>query len=135
MSITLAEAVQVIQAAQAKAEQLGIGVSIAITDEAGHMVALHRMDGAGWYSVDVATAMAFTVATFRRPGADLIALQERPFFQTFNRMQGGKVLAALGSMPIKQGDRVVGGMGVSGGSAEQDLEIVQAGLAAIGITQ
>ncbi|MBI4233981.1 MAG: heme-binding protein [Chloroflexi bacterium] len=131
MPITLAEAERLLQAAQAKAAQMGVKVSIAVADENGRLVALHRMDGAGWYTVEIATAMAFTVAAFRRPGADLINLQERPFFRAFAAMHGGRVLAALGSLPIKRGDQALGGVGASGGSAEQDLEIVQAGVAAL----
>ncbi len=130
MSITLSETTSILQASEEKATEMGVPVTIVVVDGGGHIKGLHRMDRAAWFTVDVATAMAFTVTTFGRPGEDLIPLQDRPFFQTFSHMQGGKVLAALGSMPIKRGEDMIGGIGVSGGSGEQDLEIVKAGLSA-----
>lgn len=131
MSITLEEAEKLTDAAKAKAQEMGLRVTVSVVDAAGHVVTIHRMDGVGAFSVDISSAMAFTAATFGSSGSALENIQERPWFRALSTMYGGRLVASLGMMPIKRGDEVIGAVGVSGGSAQQDLEIVEAGLAAL----
>lgn len=130
MSVTLADAQKLLAAAQAKAEELGVKMSMAVTDENGVVTALQRMDGGGRVAAEVILPMAFTSAAFRRAGADLMRLQELPFFQTFAAIHGGAVLAGKGSIPLRQGDQIVGIMVAAGGSEDQDEEVAKAGVAA-----
>jgi len=133
MPLTLKEAEQIVAAAQAKAVQLGIKVTVAVVDAGGLLVALSRMDGAPPLSPQVAEAKAVGAAMFLRDGAWLAqTYQERPgFFAAADRLARVPLIPGLGSLPVKRGDGVVGAVGVSGGRPEQDLECAEAGVGSI----
>lgn len=127
--LTLDGARQVAAAAEATARQNGWNVVIAIVDEGGHLVLLHRLDGTQIGSVEVAQAKARSAALFRRPTkvmADALA-------------QGSSAFLALpGAMPVEggvplvaDGGVVVGAIGVSGVTSQQDGVVAQAGAAAL----
>ena len=109
-------------------------MSFAVVDNAGNPVALARMDGAGWLTAGVAQSKAFTAATFRRPSAEMAELvQTRPHLA--NSIAGLAVrplLLAGGGLPLNVGGELLGGVGASGGTEEQDVECARAGLTAIG---
>ncbi|HEY1161921.1 MAG TPA: heme-binding protein, partial [Candidatus Dormibacteraeota bacterium] len=88
MSLSLIEANNVIEKAQAKAAKLGIKVSVAVVDEGAHLIALSRMDGAIPLSPQLAEAKAVGAAMFRRDGEALAKMaQDRPgFFSAADRM-------------------------------------------------
>jgi uncharacterized protein GlcG (DUF336 family) len=130
MPLTLTDANKVISRAQAKAQELGIKVTVAIVDEGGLLVALSRMDGAPPVSPQIAEAKAVGAAMLLRDGAGLAQMaQDRPaFFSVVDRMVRVPLVPGLGSVPIKADGKIVGAIGVSGGRPEQDVECAEAGL-------
>ena len=128
--ITLEQARKVMAAAEAEARKSNLNLSIAIVDTGGHMVLMQRMDGAFFASAKVASDKAWSAAAYRRPGK---ALQDR-------LATGGaeiRILRLRGASPIEGGDpivadgKVVGAIGVSGGSGEQDGQVSRAGAGAL----
>src|SRR5690242_16191695 len=132
MAVTLAEAAAIVERAQAKAQEIGIRVTVAVVDEGGFMVALSRMDGAAPLSPQIAEAKAVGAAMLYRDGGGLADLaRDRPgFFAVADRLVRVPIVPGLGSVLIRRDDRVAGAVGVSGGKPEQDLECAQAGLSA-----
>jgi uncharacterized protein GlcG (DUF336 family) len=134
MPLNLHDANQVIARAHAKAEELGIRVTVALVDEGGLLVALARMDGASPLSPQIAEAKAVGAAMLNRDGAGLAELaKDRPgFFSVADRMVRVPIVPGLGSVLIKRDGKVLGAVGVSGGRPEQDLECAEAGLSSTG---
>jgi len=134
MALTLELAERYLAAAKAKAKQQGWAMSFAVVDNAGNPVALARMDGAGWLTAGVAQSKAFTAATFRRPSAEMAELvQTRPHLaNSIASLAVRPLLLAGGGLPLNIGGELLGGVGASGGTEEQDVECARAGLAAIG---
>jgi uncharacterized protein GlcG (DUF336 family) len=129
-SISRDAAQALIAAAEAAARDIGIKVTIAVTDAGGHLSALTRHDGAPFLSVNVAIDKAWTAASFGLPThvwADVIAdpgvaqLAHQP-----------RLVAVGGGVPIVAGGQVVGGIGISGGNAVQDREAAEVALKATG---
>ncbi len=130
MPLTLAEAQEAIAGAHARAQSLGIRVTVAVVDEGGLLIALGRMDGAPPLSPQIAEAKAVSAAMLYRDGASLADLaRERPgFFSVADRLVRVPIVPGLGSVLIRRDERVLGAVGVSGGKPEQDLECAEAGL-------
>lgn len=128
MSLTISQTEPMIQAAKAKALELGANVSIAVVDGRGDLLAMLRLDSARWYTADVCRGKAFASATWGRPSEDLQERADHPVFRSVSMMQGGRIIPAKGALPISQDNQVVGAIGVSGGTPDQDVEIAQAGL-------
>ncbi len=131
-NIDTATALQAVNAAAAKADELGLKMSIAICDSAGHLKSFLRMDGASLISLQIAQDKAFTsastsVATHKwhdyiKDDAPLISgIVHTPRFVIFG-----------GGFPILDAGQVVGAIGLSGGHYSQDMVCARAGLAAIG---
>ena len=133
MPLTFAEAQKTITGAHAKAESLGIRVTVAVVDEGGLLIALGRMDGAPALSPQIAEAKAVGAAMLNRDGAGLAELaKDRPgFFSVADRMVRVPIVPGLGSVLIKHDGKVLGAVGVSGGRPEQDVECAEAGLSSI----
>jgi uncharacterized protein GlcG (DUF336 family) len=131
-SVTIEAAHQLIVAAERKAFELGTPMVIAIVDESGVLKALSRMDGAALLSVQIAQDKAYTAAGF-----GLSTDQWHDFIKNDPPLAAGaasgigRLVVFGGGYPIKVGDQVVGGIGVSGGHYSQDMEVAQAGLAAL----
>jgi uncharacterized protein GlcG (DUF336 family) len=132
-SVTTEAAHQVIAAAERKALEIGTPMVIAVVDESGVLKTLSRMDGAALLSVQVAQDKAYTAAGF-----GLSTDQWHDFIKNDPPLAAGatdgisRLVVFGGGYPIKVGDQVVGGIGVSGGHYSQDMEVAQAGLAVIG---
>jgi len=134
MALTLELAERFIAAAKAKAQQQGWAMSLAVVDSSGNLVALARMDGARWLTAGVAPSKAFTAATFQRSSAEVAELaQTRPLLvNSIVSLAGRPLLLAGGGLPLIIKGELLGGVGASGGTEEQDIECARAGLAAIG---
>ncbi|TMC53629.1 MAG: heme-binding protein [Chloroflexi bacterium] len=130
MPLTFAQAQKTIGGAHAKAESLGIRVTVAVVDEGGFLIAVGRMDGAPPISPQIAEAKAVGAAMLYRDGASLAELaKDRPgFFSVADRLVRVPIVPGLGSTLIKRDGHVLGAVGVSGGRPEQDLECAEAGL-------
>ena len=131
LAMRLSAAKEIIAAAEARAGELGVPMVIAVVDGAGHLVALHRMDGALLASIDIAINKAFTACAVRMPTQELGALAQpgQPLYgiEVTNR---GRMVIFGGGLPLYEGARVCGGIGVSGGTVEQDVAVARAGVEA-----
>jgi len=109
------------------ATKLGIAVTVVVVDDGGYPLGLTRMDGAIKLSPEIALSKAYTAAMFRRPTADLSQMSSE--FWAAARGLGLETVAPLpGGLPIREGDTLVGAIGVSGSAPSQDLECATAGL-------
>ncbi|MFQ5860111.1 MAG: heme-binding protein [Dehalococcoidia bacterium] len=131
MTITLAEAEKLLQAAKAKAREMGIPVSIAVVDPRGDLVAVARQDGARWTTPEIARGKAVASATFGVPSGELAERANSPVMRSVMLMQGGRFIPHQGALPIKRSNQVIGAVGVSGGTSQQDEEVAQAGIDAL----
>ena len=131
--ITLEEAQKIISAAEDKARQMGQPMNIAVMDAGRNLVAFHRMDGAWVASTDIAIDKAFTSAgrglTTRKIGE--MAQPGQPLFG-INTTNGGRIVIFAGGIPLMRDGSVVGAIGVSGGTVDEDEEVAEAGVAVFG---
>jgi len=129
--ITLADARRIIAAAEKKAIEIGQPMNIAVVDEGGNLVAHVRMDTAWFGSVDISIKKAWTSRAFDISTKDLGELsQSGDQFFGIHASNNGRVMIFAGGVPLKRGDQVVGGIGVSGGLGKQDQAVAEAGAAA-----
>lgn len=129
--VTLNDAKRVIAAAEKKAGSIGQPMNIAVADAGGNLVAHVRMDGAWLGSIDISINKAFTsrafdistkdLATHSQPGKDFFGI---------HASNGGRIMIFAGGIPLRREGKVVGAIGVSGGSGEQDHSVAEAGAAA-----
>ena len=129
MSLSLDDANRMIEAAKAKAGELGVSLSIAVCDGGGALLAFNRMAGASAITATVAQGKAAASAGFGRASG---ALQpDSPVIQAVIAATGGRMLPAQGAVPIRQNGELVGAIGASGATAQQDEDCAQAGLDAL----
>lgn len=128
--LSLAEAELLLNAAQAKSEELGGAHVICIADDAGYPIALRRLDKGKVTSVQIAQNKAFTAAAHRRV--------THTFTNTFPGEEAwgiftqhdGRITVFVGGYPIYVDGKVVGGIGVSGGNGEQDIAVCETAIEA-----
>ena len=129
-SLTLADARNLIAAGEKKARELGIPYNLAVVDAGGGLVAHIRMDGAWLGSVAIAIDKAWTARAF-----DLATEELARFTQSgqsgfgVNTTNGSRVVIFGGGIPVKAGGAVIGAVGASGGSVEDDIAVARAALA------
>jgi uncharacterized protein GlcG (DUF336 family) len=129
--VTLIDAMNIIDAAQKKAAAIGQPMNIAIADAGGNLVAHVRMDGAWIGSIDISIKKAFTARAFDIATKDLAPLaQPGGDFFGIEVSNNGRVMIFAGGIPLKRAGKVLGAIGVSGGSGEQDQTVAEAGAAA-----
>src|SRR5476651_2827085 len=118
-----------IKAVVEKADEMGVPVSVAVVGPEGHLIALERMDEAGFITPEIAMAKAYTVAAFRSMSPrfpDGLVIQQ--WFKERNPQMlinasiftGGRVVVSGGCAPVFKGDELIGAYGVSGGTSDQD---------------
>jgi uncharacterized protein GlcG (DUF336 family) len=123
----LSTAESMIDAAEQKANELDAPVCIAVLDEGGRLVALHRMDGAPYATVTYSQKKAHTACGNHVASHHLQEASEPG--GAFYGLQGDSDLTVLGGgYPVERGDDVVGAIGVAGGTVDEDMEIAEAGL-------
>lgn len=131
-STTLAQARTVIAAAEQKASEVGQPMNIAVVDAGGNLVSHVRMDGAWIGSVDISINKAFTSRAFDIQTKDLGEnSQPGQQFYGIHASNQGRIMIFAGGIPLKQADQVIGAIGVSGGTGEQDQAVAEAGAAAL----
>lgn len=135
-TLTLDAAEEIIAAASQRAREIGKAVSVAVVDAGGFPVAIRRPDGARPLTPDIARAKAYTAAVMQRPGKMLKKWQESQpvFFSQLSQLPGASmpILATEGSVTIKKDGEIIGGLGIAGGTAEEDQRIAEDVLAALG---
>ena len=130
--MTLDDAQVMMTAAELKARELGVDMDIAITDDNGSLLMFHRMDGGRITSIDVAISKAFTAAAARKstraygevggPGGPACGIHVS---------NQGRFMIVAGGLPVFVADEIVGGIGCSSGTPDQDEVVAQAGLDAL----
>ncbi|MGB3353900.1 MAG: heme-binding protein [Mycobacterium sp.] len=130
-AISLSAASAVIDAATAKAVEIGQPMNVAVVDDGGHLVAFVRMDGAIKASIDISIRKARTSILMNAPTCDLMALvQPGAELYGLEQTSGGMVIFG-GGIPLTVDGVVIGAIGVSAGSVEQDVSVAEAGVAAL----
>ena len=119
-------------AAEKKAEEIDVDMDIAITDDGGNLIMFHRMDNARVTSIDIAISKAFTAAAARK--------STRAYGETgkaggpafgIHTSNAGRFMIIAGGLPIFWNDQILGGMGCSSGTPDQDEEVARAGIDAL----
>jgi uncharacterized protein GlcG (DUF336 family) len=129
--VSLEDARRVIAAAEKKAAEIGQPMNIAVADAGGNLVAHVRMDNAWIGSIDISIKKAFTARAFDIATKDLAEhSQPGKQFYGIHESNGGKIMIFAGGIPLKKDGKVVGSIGVSGGSGEQDQTVAEAGVKA-----
>ena len=127
-----AECREFIAAVVEKAAEMGVPISVAVVGPEGNIIAVERMDDAGFVTPDTAIAKAYTAAAFRSMSPrfpDGLVIQQ--WFKERNpqllvslaAMTHGKIAASGGAAPVFKGNEMVGAYGISGGTSQQDEEI------------
>jgi uncharacterized protein GlcG (DUF336 family) len=131
-TVSLSAAQQVVEAARKKADEIDVPMNIAVVDAGNNLTAFARMDGAWLGSIDIAQNKAYTARSFDMSTKDLAPLCQpnQPLFGIHASNQGRLIIFA-GGIPLKSGDEIIGAIGVSGGSVEQDHEVAEAGVAGL----
>lgn len=131
--LTLEQAYRVIMAAKEKAEEIGVMQNIAVVDEGGNLTAFARMDGAWRGSIDIAISKALTARNFDMT-TEALGKISQPGEMCFgiHVSNQGKTIIFGGGIPLQYGNRIVGAIGVSGGTVPQDIEVAEAGVEAFG---
>ncbi|WCK52630.1 heme-binding protein [Aneurinibacillus sp. Ricciae_BoGa-3] len=124
--ITLELAKKMIESAEKEAIQIGVPVVISIVDDGGNFIACHRMDDALLVSVDLAQNKAWTSVAMKMSTSDLAQLAgpEKELYG-INTSNNGRVVVFGGGIPLRKDEQIVGAVGVSGGSVEQDIRVAQ----------
>jgi len=123
-AISLALAKEMVAAAEAEAARNSWNVVIAVVDEGGHLILLHRMDDTQSASVEVAQRKARTSAMFRRPTKMLEDAVKNGRTAVLNLAQD--ITPVQGALPVVSGGRVIGAVGVSGVNSDQDEQVAKA---------
>ena len=136
-----AECREFINAVVDKAGEMGVPISVAVVGPEGHIIAVERMDEAGFITPETAIAKAYTVAAFRSMSPrfpDGLVIQQ--WFKERNpqllvslaAMTNGRIAASGGAAPVFRGNEMVGAYGVSGGTSQQDEVIANHARAKVG---
>ena len=123
-----AAALKILDAARAKAAEIGVPQNIAVVDRGGRLLAFCRMDGAKFHSVDTSIAKAVTAASIKAPTGAAPA----EFAVQLGLATRGGFTNLLGGLPVVVGDDTVGAIGVGSGKPDEDVAVAEAGVAALG---
>jgi len=136
MKMILDAAKDMIYAAIDEARRIGNVCSIAIVDENGWLVAAERMDGALITTLDIARDKAWSAFAFRMPSSEIAKFgnPSTPGFVFNTENWNDRLTTIAGGLPIKDGDNVIGGIGVSGGTPNEDIAVCQTAIKAIAIS-
>ncbi|RWX22472.1 GlcG/HbpS family heme-binding protein [Rhizobium leguminosarum] len=131
-TLTLSDAKRMLDAGEAKAVSMDIAYNIAIVDAGGALIAFTRQDGALIGSVDLAIGKAVTARLFDKPTSFMAELAQpgAPLFG-IEQSNGGKVVIFGGGLPVRIGGVIVGAVGASAGTFEQDIAVAESAVAAV----
>ncbi len=123
---------RVVAAARRRAAAIGVAMNVAVVDEGGNLAAFVRMDGAWLGSISIAQNKAFTARAFDMDTKVLGGLAQpgQPLYG-IEASNGGRLIVFAGGVPLRRGGVVVGAVGVSGGSVEEDQDVAEAGAGAL----
>ena len=133
-SLTLAEAETILAAAKAKVLTMGARMSVSVVDPRGDLICMFRTDGASWRTPPISRAKANASACFGRPSVDLTENAQAPVFRGLMAMEGGHMIPGQGALPVFRGGDLIGAVGGSGGTAQEDEDAAKAGIEAAGFS-
>ena len=133
-SLTLGEAEQILAASKAKVIELGARMSVSVVDPRGDLIAMFRTDGATWRTPPISRAKANASACFGRASGELTENAQAPVFRGLMAMEGGHMIPGQGALPAYRGGELVGAVGGSGGTAQEDEDAARAGIEAAGLS-
>ena len=127
--LSQADAQLLIEGARAKAREIGVPMCIAVVDESGNLIAFERMDGGKITSITIAIDKAFSAAAARKATHEYNAVCV-PGNLAFgiNSAIGGRLMVVGGGMPVTVDGDVVGGIGLSSGTPQQDMDCCEAAI-------
>lgn len=131
ITLLLSGAKRMLEAGEAKARSIGIPYNIAVVDAGGALIAFARQDGALIGSIDLAIGKALTARLFDKRTSDLARMAQpgAPLFG-IEQSNGGKVVIFGGGLPVEIDGAIVGAVGTSAGTVEQDIAVAEAAAAA-----
>jgi uncharacterized protein GlcG (DUF336 family) len=131
-TLTLSDAKRMLEAGEGKAASFGVAYNIAVVDAGGALMAFVRQDNALVGSIDLAIGKAVTARLFDKTTAYLAELAQpgAPLFG-IAASNGGRVVIFGGGLPVRIGDTIVGAVGASAGTIEQDIAVAEAAAAAV----
>jgi len=114
---------------ETEAEKAQVPVAVTVIDLHGNVVLQHRMTGAPVFSIEISERKAYTSALVGMRTADILTMVQpgQPLY-SLTSLSGGRYCAIGGGVPLTEAGELVAGVGVSGGTAEQDVAIVEAAL-------
>jgi len=133
-SLTLAEAEHILAAAKAKVLEMGTKMSVSVVDPRGDLIAMFRTDGASWRTPPISRAKAVAAACFGRASGELTENALSPVFRGLMAMEGGHMIPGQGALPVYRNGELLGAVGGSGGTAQQDEDAARAGIDALGLS-
>ena len=131
-TVNLEEAIRICDAAIARADEMGIKISVSVVDSGSNLLATHRMDGSIILGVEGSRGKAVASVIFGQPSGELEARADRPTFRAILLQYGGRFIMGQGAVPISRDGEIVGACGVGGGTPQEDEDCARAGIAAIG---
>ncbi len=133
-SLILAEAEQILVAAKAKVLDMGAKLSVSVVDPRGDLIAMFRLDGAPWRSPPISRAKALAAACFGRSSGELAANAQSPVFTGLMAMESGHMIPGQGALPVYRNGELLGAVGGSGGTGQEDEDAARAGIEALGLS-
>jgi glc operon protein GlcG len=130
-NITLDEAERVLQAAKKKAQEMGVKLSLSVVDARGDLICMVRMDGAPWRTPYVSRGKARASACFGIPSGDLTDRAMTPVLRAVMEVERGEFVPGQGALPIFKNGELIGAIGGSGGTAQEDEDASRAGVEAL----
>ena len=132
-TITLQEAEIIIEGAKTKIQELGVKMSVSVTDARGDLIAMIRTDGASWRTPVISRGKAVASACFGEPSGELEDRSRWPVFQAFTVHEGGHFIMGQGAVPIYKDGEIAGAVGASGGKSQEDEDVCKAALEYAGL--
>ena len=132
-TITLQEAETIIDGAKTKIEELGVKMSVSVTDARGDLIAMIRTDGASWRTPVISRGKAVASACFGEPSGELEDRSQWPVFQAFTVFEDGNFIMGQGAVPIYKDGEIAGAVGASGGKSQEDEDVCKAALEYAGL--
>ena len=133
-TLTLAEAEAILAGAKAKVQEMGVNMSISVVDPRGDLITMMRTDGASWRTPAISRAKAVAASCFGRASGELTENALAPVFRGLMAMEGGHMIPGQGALPVYRDGELVGAVGGSGGTAQEDEDASRAGIEGAGFS-
>ena len=119
-NVTLAEGVNICEAAIGKAQELGIKIAVSVVDSGTNLVTMQKMDGTLILAIEGSRGKAVASVIFGQPSGELEERADRPVMRSLGIQMGGRFIMGQGAVPIVRAGEVIGACGVGGGTGQED---------------